>query len=856
MSKIFYTNVAVLGDNILYRGIRDGKRIKERVPMEPSLFILSKDKTEYKTLEGQYVGKVDFGSIKEAREFYHKYKDIENFKIYGNMNFEYVYIGQEHKNDIQWDKNLIRIDNVDIEVDSTNGFPKPEIASEEVTAITVIRNGKVYAFGCGDFDKRATEELYDCQVIYYKCDNEIDLLSKYMRFWEEDTPDIVTGWYIQFFDIPYLINRVKKLFGETVAKRFSPWGQIYERKVILMGKDHQSYNITGVGILDYIELYRKFGKGGTSVENYKLDTIAEVVLKQKKLSYEEYGNLYTLCKENFQKFIEYNIRDVKLVEKIDEKEKLIDLALTLSYESKTNFNDVFTQTRMWDAIIYNWLADRNIVIPQQVSHDKDTQFIGALVKEPQIGKHKWVVSLDLTSLYPHIQMGWNLSPETIVDPKNYPADIREMVGQISIDNMLEKKVDLSPLKKHNLTVTPNGQIFRRDILGFMPEIIAKKFANRKRYKDLMLKAEGDLEIAKQNKKDTKELEYTISKYNAFQSNEKISLNSCFGTQGSPYFRFFDVRQAEAITTYGQLVIRWGQKYLNVHLNKISQTTGVDYVIASDTDSIYFTLETLIDKVFPTLPTTEKVINFMDKVCRENIQPVIDKLYQELANYTNAYAQKMIMKREKLCDTAIAVGGKNYIWNVWDSEGVRYKEPKLSIVGLTMIKSQTPKLARDKLKKVIPYVLGDDPSPLHNWLEEFREEFKTASIEDVATPTSMKGLVEYSDKTGKNLYIKGTPIHVRASMLYNELIKKNKLDRIYPLIQDGEKIKYLYLKMPNPTLENVIAFTTILPPEFGLHQYVDYTQQFQKSVEKPLSAVLDAIGWTLEKQSSFDSFWED
>lgn len=832
--------------------------------MEPSLFILAKGKTEYKTLEGQYVSKMDFGSIKEAREFYHQYKDVENFKIYGNMNFEYVYIGQQHKYDVQWDKSLIRIDNIDIEVDSTNGFPDPAIASEEITAITVIRGNEISAFGCGVFDKTKIETDYpDYSITYHKCEDEIDLLSRYLRFYEYDVPDVITGWYIQFFDIPYLINRIKRLFGEDKAKVLSPWAQIYERKVTLMGQDHQAYQITGVGILDYIELYRKFGKGGTSVENYKLDTIANIVLKEKKMSYAEYGNLYTLCKENFQKFIEYNIRDVILVQRIDDKLKLLDLAFTLAYESRSNYNDVFTQTRMWDAIIYNWLDNKNVVIPQQVSHDKTTQFIGAVVKEPQVGKHKWVVSFDLQSWYPHIQMGWNLSPETIVDQKNYPAEIRALVSKVSIENMLHKRVDLSILKKYNYTITPNGQIFRRDVLGFFPEIIAKKFANRKRYKGLMLQAEGELEKAKQNKSSNdikKEIEYRISKFDNLQANEKISLNSCFGTQGSPYFRFYDIRQAEAITTYGQLGILWVQKYLNEYLNKILKTKDVDYVIASDTDSIYLTLDTLVNNVFKTsekfkLPATEKVIDFLDKVCKEKLQPVIDKIFQDLVDYTNAYEHKVIMKREKICDTAIAVGGKNYIWNVWDSEGIRYAEPKLTIVGLTMIKSQTPQLARDKLKKVIPYVLEDDQKPLHDWLEEFRIEFKKAEIEDIASPTSMKGLNTYKDKTGKNLYISKTPIHVRAALLYNDMLKKHKLTKKYPLIRDGEKIKYIYLKMPNPLLENVIGFPTILPKEFGLHDYIDYTQQFQKAVEKPLSSVLDVIGWSLEPVSTFASFWE-
>ncbi len=841
---MFYTSVTAYGDYILFRGIKNGKRVGEKIRFSPSLFVPSKGQ-EYHTIYGQSVGPVNFDIIREAKQFVDQYKDVDNFPIYGNQNWEYCYIAQTFPGEVQWNVNDIRVANIDIEVGSENGFPDVATAAEPITAITIRMGGQTVAFGCGEFDPKGT-------AIYVKCDNEQDLIRRFMEYWASDYPDAITGWYIKFFDIPYLVNRITKLCGEDMVKKLSPWNYYYKRETVLMGKTQHAYVISGIATLDYMELYRKFTLQGPTQESYKLDYICSVEIGEKKLSYAEYESLHRLYKEDFQKFMEYNVRDTELVEKLDAKLKLLELAFTLAYDSHSNFDDVFMQVRMWDNIVYNHLWERKMVIPDK-KHTIKTPYEGAYVKEPILGKHKWVVSFDLTSLYPHLMMQYNISPEMLVDQSKIDRELGEFMQQkINVEALLYNRVDTSILPSHNVTVTPNGQLFDTHALGFMPEILTRMFADRQKYKKLMIQAEKELEANKDPLVE-QEIKNRIARFNNLQAVKKICLNSCYGALGNEYFRFFDVRQAEAVTMAGQLSIRWIMNAVNDYMNAILQTENKDYVIASDTDSIYLNLEPLVNKVFKDkTPTTEQVVNFLDQGCATKIQPFIDRSYEKLAEYTNAYAQKMIMKREKICDHAICIAGKNYIWSVWDSEGVRYSEPKIKPVGLKMIKSNTPQAARVKLKDILKIVVHGEEDELQHFVAKFKHEFKGLPLEDIATPTGMNGLSEYRD--AKTIYRKGTAIHIKGSLLYNHFLKEKQLDTKYPLIHDGEKVKYTYLKMPNPIKNEVIAFPTVLPKELGLHPYIDWDKQFNSVFIAPLKAILDVINWHTEAQTDLEGFF--
>jgi DNA polymerase elongation subunit (family B) len=625
---------------------------------------------------------------------------------------------------------------------------------------------------------------------------------------------------------------------------------LWERKVTINGRELIQYNIGGVSALDYIELYKWYAPGGKSQESYKLDNIANVELGESKLSYDEYDNLHQLYKLNYQKFIEYNIKDVELIVKLEDKLKLLELALTLAYDTKTNFEDVFAQTRMWDALIYNHLFAKKIVVPPKVVQRKNSAFEGAYVKEPQVGMHRYVASFDLDSLYPHLMMQYNISPETLIEPDNYTPEMKQILSQsVTVDRLLSSEIDTSKLK--DAALTPNGQFFKTDLQGFLPKMMEEMYEDRKKFKNMMLKAKQDYVNEKDETKKN-EIGKLVARYNNLQLAKKVSLNSAYGALGSQYFRFYDLRQALAVTMAGQLSIRWIENKINAYMNKLLKTENEDYVIASDTDSIYLRLGNLVDKVYKEKPDTLRIIEFMDKVCEEKIQPYINQGYQELASYVHAYAQKMRMKREALSDKGIWTAKKRYILNVYNNEGVQYNEPDMKVMGLEMVKSSTPSVIREKMKETIKLIVRSTELDVQEFIEKFKNEFKSLPPEEVAFPRGINGLKDYSDSA--NLYKKGTPIHVRGAILYNYMMKEKELTKSYPLIQEGEKLKFTYLKTPNPLKEDVISFPVRLPKEFGLHEYVNYDLQFEKAFIEPIRVILNCIGWQTEKQSSLESFF--
>ena len=842
----FYTNVQSFGNSILYRGIRDGQVVREKVDYSPSLYLPSRKNPQgvYSSLDGLPLDQKVFGDLRAARDYIKQFDGVPGSPvIYGQTRFEYAYIAEQHRGMVDYDYDKVQIAVIDIEVGSENGFPDPYKANEPITAICIkFLNQTPFVFACGEYEVQGNE-------VYVRCKDEYSLCKQFMAFWKDKYPDIITGWNTKFFDIPYLINRFRKILGEPETKKLSPWNFISERKTIINGREMIAYGLLGVESLDYIELYKWYAPGGKSQESYRLDAIAQVELGEGKISYDEYDNLHSLYRLNFQKFIEYNIKDVELIIKLEDKLKLLELAVTLAYDTKTNFEDVFAQTRMWDSLTYAYLYEKNIIVPPRITKHKDGMFEGAYVKEVQVGKHDWVASFDLNSLYPHLMMQYNISPETLIEPEDYTDEMRDILEQgVDVNKMLAKKVDLTRLK--GATLTPNGQFFSTVKQGFLPKMMEEMYTDRKKFKNMMLAAKQEYENETDESKKY-EIEKRIAKYNNIQLAKKVSLNSAYGALGSQYFRFYDLRMALGVTTAGQLSIRWIEAKLNDWMNRILKSEK-DYVIASDTDSIYLNLGPLVDSIVKTKTETSKVISIMDRICEDKIQPFIDKSYQELAEYVCAYAQKMEMKREGLSNVGIWTAKKRYILNVYNNEGVQYKEPQLKVMGLEMVKSSTPSVIRVKMYDLIKLLVTGTEDDVHKFIEDFKEEFKALPPEDISSPRGCNGLAKYYDSV--TLYKLGTPIHVKGAILYNHYLKEKGLTKKYPLIQEGEKLKYSYLKTPNHFKNTVISFPGRLPKEFGLDNYIDYDLQFEKSFIEPIKVILDCMGWTTEKISSLEDFF--
>lgn len=826
----FYTNVFQYGNKIYVRGYDKGLKFKEVVDYKPYMFV-KKAGGEFKTLDGKSVAKLDFDSIKDARDFIDRYSDVDNFEIFGLSHWSYLYIHDKFKGDIDYDPKLVNVVTLDIECggDDIVGFPNIDTADQPVTAITIHSRGKTASFGLKDFKTTKENEFY------LKCKNEHDLLQKFLQVWETDawSPDVLTGWNIEFFDIPYLINRIKRLFSEKEAKRLSPWKLINEKVVEFRGKENRSYDIQGISVLDYYQLYRKFTFGNQ--ESYKLDYIAQIELGERKIDYSEYGSLNDLYKKNFQKYLEYNIHDVMLVQRLDDKLKFIEQVMAMAYDAKVNYNDTMTTVRPWDVIIHNYLMDQDIVIPQVKKQSFDGGLVGGYVKEPKIGLSKWVVSFDLNSLYPHLIMQYNISPETYVK-KDHIKSVDEILNRGTYVWWLPEN------ENNNYALAANGCMFRKEKQGFLPALMEKMYNDRTKFKKMMLEA-------KQRYEQTKsfEDEKLIARYHNMQMAKKIQLNSAYGAIANQYFRWFNFDLAEAITMSGQLSIRWIEGKINEFMNKILKTEGVDYVIASDTDSIYVTMEAFVPEGADEL----KAVEAIDKFCEQKIQPYIDKCYQELAEYMNAYQQKMQMKRETIANKGIWRGKKMYILNAWNVEGVQYNEPKLKLQGIEAVRSSTPHACRENIKKALGIIMNGTQAELQEFVRKFKQEFDTLPFEDVAFPRGVKGLYKYKDSS--SIYKKGTPIHVKGALIFNDQIVRKKICDIPP-IQDGDKIRFSYLKLPNPIHDTVIATIDTLPKELGLDQYIDRDLQFNKSFMEPLRSITDVIGWELEQRATLEDFF--
>jgi len=825
----FYKNVDQVGDRILVRGCDGYKEIRFRDEFRPTLYVNSKKESKFSTLYGEPVRPIQPGTIRDCKQFCQQYDEVDGFEISGNQMYLYQWISDNFPGEVDYDPSKIRVFTIDIETAAENGFPDIESADQEILLISVKDSftGLYHVWGSKPFENSHTD------VSYTLCADEQELLRKYLAWWIENYPDVITGWNVQLFDVPYICNRLDRILGTKETKLFSPWKLLSSREIYIQGRKNICYDVSGITVLDYLDLYRKFTY--TNQESYRLDHIALVELGSKKLDHSEFDTFKEFYTQDWQKFVEYNIHDVRLVDQLEDKMKLMDLAFTLAYDAKVNLEDVFSQVRMWDSIIYNYLRKRDIVIPPKHRNEKSDKYAGAYVKEPKTGRYDWVVNFDLNSLYPHLIMQYNISPETLRETRHPSASVEGILnGEVSIDG--------------DDCVCANGAQYRKDVRGFLPELMEKIYDERSIYKRNMIEAKK-----KYQKEPSLTLEKKISKFNNFQMARKIQLNSAYGAIGNEYFRYYKLANAEAITLSGQVSIRWIENKINEYLNNLLQTNNVDYVIASDTDSIYLNLGPLVDKFFSNrVSDKSKIVSLLDKICTEKIEPYIDTSYEELATYVQAYEQKMIMKRENIADRGIWTAKKRYILNVWDSEGVRYSEPKMKIMGLETARSSVPQYFRDRLKKAFRLIMSSDNDTVIEFIDNCKKETREALVSDIAFPRGCNGVTKY--KHPREIYIKGTPIHVRGALLYNYYIKDKKIQHKNAFIQEGEKIKFVYLKTPNPIQENVISFFQDLPSEFNLEKYIDHDKQFNKAFYEPLRNVLECIGWKPERSGSLMEFF--
>lgn len=817
----FYTSVLQWGSKILYRGYDSGRRVVIKDEMSPSLFIPSKKtKTEWTSLYGQPLEEMKLGDIREAKEFVKNYKDVSNFEIHGMDSFNYQYITQNYPKTIDYDASWMTITSIDIETASEGGFPNIQTANEEILLIALVdRTTRTKTvFGTRPHNKKG-------DYTYNECANEMAMLKRFIEFWQANCPDIVTGWNTDTFDFPYLINRIMRVLNDDWAKKLSPFNLINERVIDIRGKDVQTYDIVGVTQLDYLNLYKKFTY--SAQESYALGAIATIELGDSKIEspYDSFKEFYD---GDWDLFVEYNVKDADLVMRLDDKMKLIDLVIGVAFLVKCNFKDVMGPVKTWDVFIYNHLAEKKIAIPPQ-TRKISGDFEGAWVKDVQVGMHGWTMSFDFASLYPNIIRQWNMSPETL-----------DMKVQMTVEGMVNpKEGDLDMFgtaQASDLTIAANGVMFRKDKTGMLPELMTIMLDGRKIAKKEMLKLE-------QQYQDTHDasLKPKIAALNNKQMAYKILANSAYGAITNAGFRYFDLRIGEAVTLTGQASDRHVEKTLNRLMNKMLKTDDVDYVVAGDTDSIYLNVDGLV-KGMPDAKATA----YLDKLGEEVFQKAINNSIKTIYTQANCYTNVMAMKREAIASKALWTAKKQYAMLVHNSEGVSYDPPKLKVMGLALVKSSTPQKVRDKLKTGLRLMFDAGEKEVQAYVSKVDADIRTWKPEEIAFPRGCNDIDKYKLGDGS------IPIHVRAALLWNKHTDPKKYERI----QNKDKLRFLYMKMPNPIKQNVFGFPSsgTLPKELKLDAYIDWETMVEKTFLSPFRTLTDAAGWQLEHKATLDDFF--
>ena len=817
----FYTSVERLGNSLLYRGYdEDGKKISHRIKYKPTLYLKSKKTvTDWKALDETPVEPLQFGSMSEVKEFQKSYKGVPDFCLYGNTRHIPAFIQNQFPNEIVYNRNMVDVASLDIETAYGDGFPEVDNPVNQILTIAYksSKDDTYRVWGMKPYDEAITA-LKHLKIEYRQFTEESSMLSAFIDYWAEpdNTPDIITGWNTRFFDIPYMVARMAFLLGEEKVRNLSPWRKIERREIFVKGRQQIAFDIMGIQHLDYMELFKKFAYTYGNQESYSLNHISSVVLGEKKLDYSEVGTLRDLYDADFQMFVDYNIKDVELIERMEEKLGLITLVLTMAYLGGVNYQDTLGTTAIWDSIIFRRLARSKVAILPAADHAAQ-QFPGGYVKEPHVGMHDWVMSFDLNSLYPNLIVQYNMSPETLI-------------GVTDADG----------------AKASNGAVFRKDKKGIIPEIVEELYAKRVNIKGDMLTAKHKLEtISKRQRKEYQQTSSQVARLETLQTAIKILLNSLYGAMGNKYFRYFDIRIAAGITLTGQEVIKYAETKVNTFLNDFIGEEK-DRVIAMDTDSLYVGVSDLIEKFKPNNP-----VSFLDEFGSKAIEPMLDKAFEEFAIASNAFTNRMVMKREAIADRGIWTAKKRYILNVHNNEGVQYAEPKIKIMGLESVKSSTPMPCRDAMRNLFKVIVTGDEEKTQEAIALFKEHFKTLSPDKIAFPRGVTDVTGYADN--QLIYRKGTPIHCRGALLYNHYTKAKGLDKKYRLIQNGDKIKFIYLLVPNVIQENVVAFPDYLPDELELHKYIDYNLQFQKTFIDPMDIILNAIGWSAEPRADLQQF---
>ena len=744
---------------------------------------------------------------------------------------------------------------LDIEVSSQGGFATTENVKNEITAISFcMKHEGVYYALLLDTEKRLTNSV-NKNLNLMRFDTEIELIQSFLALYTEKAPTIITGWNIDYYDIPYLYNRIDKVLNVEYANLLSPIN------IVTFDERANRYILAGVSCLDYLGLYKLFTY--SEEVSYSLESISQKELGKGKVKYE--GTLDHLFATDINKFIEYNVNDVQLVLELDDKLKFIDLAKGVAHKGHVPYEDVYKTTRYLDGACLVFMKRLGIVAPnsrrpKKTSTDSEPggDFAGAYVKPPKPGRYEWIFDVDMGSLYPSIIRSLNISPETKVGRITNWSEVSEyfLDNSSTIDSSLpiyinNKKSDIQVkgfrdwLLTNNYSVSSIGVLYDKSAQGIIPSILKTWMQEREDNRALAKKYGQDGDMAKRNFYDGRQL--TL----------KIINNSLYGALGNAGFRFYDLDNAESITLTGQSILkshveptinRWFKENLNIES---------DNVIYIDTDSSFvsalpiiqlmekqlgrpLTYEEKSSTTFKTAISVENFINnsFTDYTLKHhNVTEHVLNIKQEYVGEAGfwiakkRYAQKIVM--EKGVSIEAMTGGK--------------KKWKLDVKGMDVVRSNFPKAFREFMSNILISILdGDAKTVLDDKIIQFREDLGTKPILDIMFPTGIKEISKYGfDPANPFMRFKGTTAHAKAALNYNALLMHYGIES-KPPISDGTKIKWTYLKSNPLNLESLalLGFEDPEPIVDIVEQYIDRDAIFESALENKLQDFYSSLQYGL------------
>ena len=823
----------------LFTWDEDGKRIKVTASYDPYLYIESGN-GDAESIFGTKLVKKTF------RTQYERYKYIKDTGV--KRVFDNLPATQQYLVDTFWKSNEtpefsqhpIKVLFVDIETYSPDEFPNPQDPTHTCNVITVYDsiNDEFITFGLNEFNNK------DDDVTYIHCLNEHDLFKRFVEYIEKDYPDIISGWNSEFFDLPYIINRCERLLGEEWRNRLSPSGKVYSRSIKgQFGADQVRWYIEGISLIDYLDVYKRFTPGVK--ESYKLDAIGAAELGEKKVDFGNM-NLATLADQDWQTFVEYNIQDVRLLKKLEEKLKYTELIKMLAYVGLTSFEAALGSLSVINGATAVTARYRNQKIPSFIRNEDTGKNPGAYVGEPRSGFQENIVSFDANSLYPNVMISLNMSPETkvgkIEDKNGDNVTIRHVNGKtFTIDN--SKFIEF--IKNEDIAISKANVLFSQKKQGVMPTILDFYYSKRVEVKKELNMLKKQYSVTKDKAIKTK-----IDQLDSKQLCIKVFINSIYGYFGNKHAPFGDDDIASSITLTGQSVIKQSNELLKQY---VKSKTGIEdteklesCVVYNDTDSSYISIKLLIDNLgIQCVDSNNKLTSELYK----EVQDIEDYLNEEIKIWgvktLNSKDCRFIFKREAIADVGIFLQKKRYVLHILDDEGIPMDKYKYT--GVEVVRSTMPEPIKPHVKGIIETMLSTQSiTKTNELLNETYRIFKDLPIEDITFVSGLKGYENYARQCDGYKTAKGMPIHAKAAYYYNMLLKKFNIENDYETISSGDKVRYFYIQQPNPYNISCLAYKYYLPDEFKKIFFADYDKMFQKNLYAVIERFYDNVNWSIQQ----------